>query len=1268
MSLQFVFGNSGSGKSSYLYETILEQAAEQPDKNFLVLVPEQFTMQTQRELVERQSRHAIMNVDVLSFARLAYRVFDELGKQDLVVLEETGKNLVLRKVAEQKKAELKVLGGNMNKMGYISEVKSLISELTQYNITPELLEEFLGQAGIGEALRLKMQDVLTMYRGFAEYMEGKFITAEEVLALLCDVAEESELLRDSVIVFDEFTGFTPIQNRLMRKLMQISDKIMVSVTIDTREDFYHSRGIHELFAMSKKTVGTLQKMASELHIPVEEPVILPTGEKRRYKGAPDLFFMEQNLFRYRKASEKTGAAAEKKSEQNETAEQENPEHIHITGLKNPREELKFAARQITLLVREQGYCYKDMAVVTGDVAQYANYVPEIFEKYDIPYFIDQTKNILFHPFIECIRAMLEIVEQDFSYESVFRFLRCGLAENLLKCGERRQKKNASQEEIECAVEENNTAEETNIQEQKPECPVEENNTAGETNQKDAQNSKEDEKAGAETNGDSKQQNLLTEEDIDTLENYVLAKGIRGNSKWKHDWTFVMNSETLLDMARLNEVREELYQSFLPLLEVFRGQKADVRTQTYALYCLIRDLGLEALLKRKEEELAGKKEVQAMTRAKEYAQIYKIVMDLLDKVTALLGEETISIREYSDILDAGFEAAKVGVIPPGNDKVIIGDIERTRLNHIKILFFVGVNDGVVPKSGSQGGIISQLEREKMTECRLELAPGAREKVFIQKFYLYLNMTKPSHRLYVTFAKVNSDGKALRRSYLIGTLLNLFPGLTVEEPPEMEHADEILTPESALQFFIEGLQNGGFPETKEKNEGLQNGDSPETEQGEEETEKGTKEAEQRKLRESWQALASWYLSDETYRERAQKLFQAAFEKHSDSPISRAVTKALYGNTLENSVTRLERFAACAFSHYLTYGLLLRERELQQFASVDMGNIYHDVLEHFAKRVEESEYTWFDAPKEQQEIWMEESMEDAIAGYRAAEVFSDARNRYLLERMKTTVRRTVWALITQIRKGKFTPSGFEVSFSRASDLDAITFTLGEEEKMRLQGRIDRIDTYETEDKVYVKIIDYKSGNTSFSLLNLYHGLQLQLVVYLNAAMELVKKEHPEKTAEPAGIFYYHISDPMVEGSGTESEEEIKNAILEQLKLNGLVNDNPEVYGAMDTEFSGNSSVIPVGLKTDGSLKATSKVASAFEFGVMSDYAKNQMIQAGKQIFAGEASVRPYQLEDKTGCDYCPYHTVCGFDVRLPGYEYRKLEKFDSAEEILEKMKGTE
>ena len=234
MSLQFVFGNSGSGKSTYLYETILKEAGRNPKKNYLVIVPEQFTMQTQRELVSLQENHAIMNVDVLSFARLAYRVFDELGKENLVVLEETGKNLVLRAVAEEKKDKLRVLGKNMNKMGYVSEVKSLISELSQYNVSPEGLADFLLRSDINETLRLKMQDIQVMYQGFCDFLEGKFITSEEILSLLRDVATESAILRDSVIVFDEFTGFTPIQNLLIQELLQMKRQIS-----STKDKLFH---------------------------------------------------------------------------------------------------------------------------------------------------------------------------------------------------------------------------------------------------------------------------------------------------------------------------------------------------------------------------------------------------------------------------------------------------------------------------------------------------------------------------------------------------------------------------------------------------------------------------------------------------------------------------------------------------------------------------------------------------------------------------------------------------------------------------------------------------------------------------------------------------------------------------------------------------------------------------------------------------------------------------------------------------------------------
>ncbi|MBO5068843.1 MAG: PD-(D/E)XK nuclease family protein, partial [Roseburia sp.] len=881
MSLQFIFGNSGSGKSGYLYEQILEQAAQEPDRNFLILVPEQFTMQTQRELVGRQKNHAIMNVDVLSFARLTYRVFDELGMQDVVVLEDTGKNLVLRKVAELKKKELKVLGSNMNKMGYVDQVKSLLTELTQYNISPEDLEGFLEKEKLGTALEMKMQDVLTMYRGFREYLEGKYITSEEVLSLLCEVAQESAMLRNSVIVFDEFTGFTPVQNRLLRKLMELADKMIVSVTMDIREDFYHSRGVHELFAMSKKTVEVLTRMAAELPMEIEDPVILKPGKDKRYKNAPDLFFMEQNLFR------PMGRKWENK-----------PENISITGLKNPREELNFAAREITRLIREKGYCYKDIALVTGDVPQYANYVPEIFEQYGIPYFIDQTRNILFHPFIEFVRATLEVVEQDFSYESVFRFLRTGLAGPIIIAAER--KENVAGNEVPDEKKENRVLGEgtDNVSENPATEMVMENRELADS--------------GAQTVEKMEEEVCLTEDDIDRLENYVLARGIRGRKRWCQAWTFVLGTSSTMDVAkeefvRMNRVRESIWQAFEPLFEVFHGKEHTVAEQTYTLYRFISSLKIAEQLK--ERELAFE-EAGNPARAKEYAQIYKIVMDLLDKVCALLGEEQISIREYGDILDAGFSAAKVGIIPPGNDRVTIGDIERTRLNHVKILFFVGVNDGVVPKSENHGSIISQFERESITAHHLELAPGAREKVFIQKFYLYLNMTKPSDALYVTFSAVGSDGKAKRRSYLIGTLQKMFPGLMVQEIDELRSREDVMTPENAMRFFLEGLQKKDEQAAKEKNN--------------------------QAAKEQWKVLANWYLSQEEYAKRIERLLDAAFFHHTEEPIGRAVTKALYGNILENSVTRLERFAACAFSHYLRYGLQLQERELQHFASVDMGNI--------------------------------------------------------------------------------------------------------------------------------------------------------------------------------------------------------------------------------------------------------------------------------------------------------------------------------------------
>ena len=1126
MALKLILGNSGSGKTEYMYEQVVRAAEANMRKTYLVVVPEQFTMQTQRKLVDLSTNHAIMNIDVLSFQRLAYRIFDELGKTDIKILEETGKNLVLRKLSQEQEDNLTVLRGNMHRMGYIGEVKSFISELMQYNISPNQLEESIQEEKFSKSLSAKLKDISVMYRGFTEYLEGNYITQEELLHVLIRVAEESKILRDSVLVLDEFTGFTPVQVELLRKLMPICSEIWVSLTIDAKENFFHSKGMQELFDMPKKTIRTLMDLAQQTGCEVLEPVVITGGEKKRFKDAPALYFMEQNLFRtsYQRQFGQT-------------------DEIQIFSLKNPKEELTWAARKINDLVQNHGYRYKDIAVVSGNVETYESYVEQVCAKYDIPYFLDTTKDVLFHPFIEFVRAILEVVESDFSYHAMMRLLRTGY------CG-------------------------------------------------------------------------FKQYEIDTLENYLLATGIRGQKMWGKKWLRMPKNERAYDLESLEAIRQKFMADFAPVRTTF-FETSTIAEMIQAIYAYMVGLEVEKKLFDKEKELL---EAGEQTKSKEYGQIYRVVMDLFEKCVQVLGQETVSIQELSEILDAGFEAAKVAVIPPGYDSVTIGDIERTRLNHVKVLLFLGVNDGIVPKSVNQGGILSQFERDAMEAADITLAPGTREQAFIQKFYLYLNMTKPSHQLCLTYSRVDSEGKALRPSYLIRTILRMFPDMSVQEMGDLEQILDLSTPKAAREYF------------------LTNKRSPQ-----------------------WLALAKCFMEseDEQIRENSKAILDAFYYQYHHDPISHVVAEAIYGKNIEGSVTRLESFARCAYSHYLTYGLKLREREESGFESVDMGNLYHTAVEIYSKKLAESKYDWFTVPDEIREHFAETSMEEAILSYPNLSIYATAENAHMAGRMRHIFKQTIWALTTQVRKGRFVPNEFEVAFSKADHLDALTFDLEQENHIRLRGRIDRLDTCIDDNRVYVKVIDYKSGSTKFDLIKLYHGMQLQLIVYMNAAMELEKKKHAQKEIVPGGLFYYHIDDPVIEITGEVSEEEMQEAILKELKPDGLVNKEEAVYRAMDDAFEQKSDVIPVEIKKNGELSARSSVASAEEFAVLSEYVNHSIVNMGNAIYEGTVEVSPFVEGQTSSCDYCPYKAICGFDRKIEGYQERKPRKLDKRE-ILERMES--
>lgn len=1130
MSLQLILGNSGSGKSRYLYEKIIEESLVHPEKNFLVVVPEQFTMQTQKEIVGLHPKHGIMNIDVLSFKRLAYRVFEEVGADRRTVLDDTGKNLLLRRVAMEKQSELVTLKGKLDKLGYITEVKSVISEFTQYDVEEEQLEEMLRFAEERPQLYYKLRDIRVLYEGFRSRLRQQYITAEEVLEVLYEVLDHSSLVKEGIFAFDGFTGFTPIQNKVMKKLLGLSEKVMVSIAMDARENYQSVGKIHRLFYLSKKTVHALIGLAKEAGAEIETPVLLGSGTETmpRFAEAPQLAFLEQNLFRYNKRSY-IPAEGEELS-------------VSIHTAANAAEESHFAARTIKDLVRKKGWRYQDMAVIVGDMESYSSYLEKIFEQYQIPCFIDNTKTVLLNPFIEFIRAALEITSRNFSYESMFRCLRTGMCD-------------------------------------------------------------------------------ITSEDVDKLENYVLAAGIKGAKQWKNPFVKTGKHIKEEELAEYENLRIRIMEHLQPFAESIK-RRSSAEELTKALYHLITSYAIQEKLLALEEGFTARGE---MDKAKEYSQIYGITMELLDKMVELLGSEEMNIREYTQILEAGFEEAKIGIIPPTADRVMVGDIERTRLTDIKALIFLGLNDGWVPKAGGRSGILSDVDRESLAECKVELAPTAREDGYIQRFYLYLNLTKPSRRLYLSYGKSKMDGQAMRPSYLISMVRRMFPSLVVHDEDEYDgFIGRLESPENGMQYLADGL----------------------------------KHLEQFKREPAFEELYSWYFSREDYRAEVEKLVEAAFYTRSEEGLGKAVARALYGSVLENSVTRLEQFAACAYSHFLKYGLGLSEREEYSFEPVDMGNVFHKIIEVFSRKLERSEYTWFDMPDDFRDSLLEECADEVTEEYGSKVLHSSARNEYMIGRMKRIMRRTIWALQEQIRAGRFIPANYEVSFAVVDDLEAVNIALTDDEKMRLRGRIDRVDTCVEEDRIYVKVIDYKSGNTDFDMVALYYGLQLQLVVYLNAAVELEERVHPGKEIIPAGIFYYRMNDPMLDREGGETPEIINEKILKKLRLSGLVNQDPEVVESMDQGMGKDSKVIPVSYNKDGSLSRYSSAADAGQFKKLSGFVNEKMRDLGRRILEGEIEAAPYERRDKTGCDYCPYQEVCGFDKKIPGTRVRRLKEYKPEE----------
>ena len=1177
MSLRFIFGASGAGKTEYLLQYFLKHAPEDFRKNWFLIVPEQDTLTMQKKILSHPANQGggILNIDVLSFDRLAYRVFEELRLPTMTIIDDTGKIMILRSVTEKIRGKLRLYQRELNKPGFLERLKSQISEFYQYHITPEMLD-LVAEHADSQYTRSKLQDIALIYEHFQNYMEEHgYHTQEEILDQLYAHLPESTLLQNAVVAFDGFTGFTPIQLRILEEILPVAAETLVSceVSLDARDSIYEVRGPEDLFYLSRQTVAKLTKMASDLRIPVVPAIDINrfdarSGEEReadavlpRVETASALATIEKRLYRFDADTEKTVPDAS----------------LAIREASDLRQEVEAMASSIEEAVRRDGLRYQDIGIILTNPENYRDIVYKVFSEAQIPYFFDDPASLLDSPYAELMRAALEAVDRNFTFDAVLRFLRALPAVTAEK-----------------------------------------------------------------------------EQHIDRVDNILRATGMRGASKFEAVWKEEDGSE-----GEREQLRQELILPLLHLREHTSERGATVATRVAALQSLMTEISAADAMSMLATSL---REQGDQNRAEALEESVKAIDAVLEKLCSLLGDAHMSRTEFRDVFDAGLRQASVRVIPATIDQVVIGDLTRSRFSNPRLFFVAGLTADEVPKAEADTKMLTDRDRHLFKDVDIELAPDRVETALVQRFYIYRALLNPSERLVLSYALKGRDGKGSRPSGLIKEIREMFTELPVEKlRTQMPGA---YTMKEAERYIAEAMQElesmvAALHIEEEENRQADGdrhivGEAPanlhivgqaNADDRKESTEKHHRA--NRKLSRLLEYLAILD-RDPAQHAKAQQLMEAAFTHYEETMLSKKLAAELYGARLMGSITRLENYSQCAYQHFLRYGLRLQERESFDLQMYDIGNLYHGAIEQSFRKTLEGKKKLEELGEEELRVLAEQSVSNVSASYHHGLLMDTARNQYLVRKATDITRTTLWALAEQLRRGEFHVAGLEKNFDYIRD------------GMRLTGRIDRVDIAEDEGHVYVKVIDYKSGKTSFDLTRVYNGNQLQLTTYLNVAMTEYQNRYPEKEIIPAAMFYYRIDDPVLDYDAEEGEQERAQARLKKLMVDGLVNTELPVVQKLDREIEKASDILPVTIKAGAVDETKKNVASTKRFQDLGHFVDRTMQRFAQEIKDGRIEIDPLRIStDTTACSWCPYHSICRFDPRIDGYVYRSGTKL-SAEDI--------
>lgn len=1141
MSIRFIYGRAGTGKSKFCIDEIKNKVNDDETNKLILLVPEQYTFTTENKVLRAIGEVAFLRTEVLSFKKMARIVFDECGGRVKEVIKESGRNMLIHRVLNENMDSLDYFKKISREQGFNEIISDIITEFKKYNIYTENLR-LMNEKVDDDELYQKLNELSLIYEAFNSKMNEGYIDGDDELTLLNKKLIEKNIYEGAEVWIDEFTTFTPQQLDIIRILAKACKRVNITLCMDSGSTLNRSEDVTDVFNSIKNTENKILKIMKENNIGYDTPINLNDNTPYRFINSKELRHIEKYFFTYPFNAFKG----------------ENKD-VSLYKANNIYDEVERVAKDIVRLVRDEGYRYRDISVVCRNIDDYEKITSVIFKDYNIPYFMDKKLQLLGNPLIILITSAFEIMFKNWSYESVFKYLKSGL-----------------------------------------------------------------------TGIDSGY--------IDILENFVLERGIKGY-KWiskdiiSEDW-FNSGKELTEEEIAIAEIMEEVRRPLMIFHKKING-KHTVKDICKSIYEFLLDI--EAF-QRIDSWIEKFEEVNLEDKVKEYSQVESIVIDTLDQAVDVIGEEKLESLEFFKILNSGFSNEEIGVIPVALDQVNIGDVARIKGREVKALYIVGINDGILPSAKKEEGVLSDRDRGILNELGILLASDTRARVFEEQFLLYTALTIGSEYLMLSYPMADFEGKSLRPSIVIPRIKKILPNLIEESSiynldMKKNKYSKVISPTTTFNELILAVR---------------------------------RDFDKEDIEEYWPIVYNWFKNNDDYKDKVENIFKGLTYSNIGDKVAKGKLRELYQNDMGKlvfSVSRLEKYAECPFSYFVQYGLKAKNRKVYEFTPPDLGSFVHEVLDSFTHKVKQEGILWSELNKEKCKEIISTLIDRRLEEESNSILNSTNRYKYLAKRFKRVISRSVAVISEQIGKGEFEVFKTEFNFGNYNTGEAITLNLPSDEQIYLQGRIDRIDTLDLDGDTYVRIIDYKTGAKKFDLNELYYGLQMQLLVYLDALIKN-SKYILNKQVKPGAVLYFKIDDPIIKGKKEMTVEEVEIEVLDALKMKGLVLKDARVVKAMDKDIEGYSLVIPAAFKKDGNFKSNSDVITEEEFKMLRDYVNKKMIELCEDMLSGNIKIEPTKHSNITHCEYCDFASICQFDTNIKDNKY-KLVIRKSQDEIWNNIK---